>query len=202
MPYMAKRAHSPASNDGDLRSSERLAGSIEQLSDDINGLMQIVEEGTLLKELITEIVTLRSAIDDIRAEIEWASRNLMQARGTETSVPPVSSMPVDPCDPQWAAKLNAVSARPHTSDSAEPAFDPPNERAATPQDEAVAESPVYCCAQPRLAWQDDPETPSVVCQACGYVVAEYGNLVDGRADQQDAFHRPQAQGRLWQEEES
>ena len=202
MPRMAKRAHSPTSNDDDLRSSERLAGSIEQLSDDINGLMQIVEEGTLLKQLITEIVTLRSAIDDIRAEIEWASRNLMQARGTEPSVPPVSSMAVEPCDPQWAAKLNAVSARPQTSDSPDAACDPPNERAATPQDEAVGESPVYCCAQPQLAWQDDPETPSVVCQACGYVVAEYGSLVDARADQPDAFQRPQAQGRLWQDDES
>ena len=201
-PHMAKRAHSAASNDNDRRSSERLTDSIEQLSDDINGLMQIVEEGTLLKQLVTEIVTLCSAIDDIRAEIEWASRNLMQARGMEPSVPPVSSMAVDPCDPQWSTKLNVESARSETSDSAEPAFDPLNEHATRPQDEAVGESPVYCCAQPRLTWQDDPETPSVVCQACGYVVAEYGNLVDGRADQQDAFHRPQAQGRLWQDDES
>ena len=189
-----------ASNPSEGETTERLIEAIEQLSDDTNGLMEIVEQGTLLKELVNEVSMLRSAIDDIRTEIEWASRNLMQARPPE---PPqrVTSMAIDPCDPAWAAKLNATNAADVPNDRTEPVLDPPMEHAMTSQDESVSESPVYCCAQPRLAWQDDPEAPSVVCQTCGYVVAEYGKVVDNRAEQPDAFHKPQTQGRLWEDEE-
>ena len=196
---MAKRAPSADSREDILQSNEHLAKSVEQLSDDINGLMEIAEQGTLLKELVGEIATLRSAIDDIRAEIEWASRNLMQARTAELPHR-VTSMSVDPCDPEWAAKLNARNAADFPSDRTEPVLDPPMEHAMTSQNETVSESPVYCCAQPQLAWQDDPDAPSVVCQACGYVVAEFGSVVDHRAKQEDAFHKVQTQGRLWEDE--
>jgi hypothetical protein len=119
----------------------------------------------------------------------------MQARPPE---PPqrVTSMPVDPCDTNWATKLNAKNAAAIPNDP----IDPPMEHVLTSHDESVSESPVYCCTQPRLAWQDDPEAPSVVCQACGYTVAEYGNVVENRAEQKDTFHKAQAQGRLWEDE--
>ena len=94
-----------------IRPTERLANAVEQLSDDICGLMEIVEQGSLLKTLVEEVRTLRSAIDDIRSEIEWAARNLMLARDPEPSTPPVTSMAADPGDPHWAAKLNHLSAK-------------------------------------------------------------------------------------------
>ena len=125
MPRMAKRAQSPDSSEDIIQSNGRLTASVEQLSDDINGLMQIVEEGTLLKELVNEVIILRSAIDDIRAEIEWASRNLMQARQPELPQH-VTSMPVDPCDLEWSAKLNTV--KPDTLPSDQTRVDERRER--------------------------------------------------------------------------
>jgi hypothetical protein len=191
---MAKRKAAPADEEAmETCATERLITAVEQLSDDINGLMQVAEEGTLLTAVVNEIRTLTSALDDIRAEIEWASRNLMHARTAEPS-PHLTSMPVDPCDPEWGTKLNRLGAHDLPSDQSQ----------GTPPaaEEAGVESVVFCCESPRLAWQGDPEAPSVVCQACGYVVAEYRNVVDQRAEQKNAFRRQQAQGRLWDEEAS
>ena len=191
---MAKRKAEPADDEQlETCATERLITAVERLSDDINGLMQVAEEGTLLTAIVNEVRTLTSALDDIRAEIEWASRNLMHARPAEQP-PHVTSMPVDPCDPEWGTKLNKLGANDLPSDQ--------KQTTSPTSDEAGVESMVYCCESPRLAWQGDPEAPSVVCQACGYTVAEYGNVVDNRAEQKDAFRGPQAQGRLWEDEGS
>jgi hypothetical protein len=94
-----------------VQSIERLASAVEQLSDDICGLMEVVEQGSLLKSLVEEVRTLRIAIDDIRAEIEWAARNLMRARDPHPGASAVTSMAADPADPRWAEKLNQLSAK-------------------------------------------------------------------------------------------
>ena len=38
-----------------IRPTDRLANAVEQLSDDISGLMEIVEQGSLLKTLVEEV---------------------------------------------------------------------------------------------------------------------------------------------------
>lgn len=91
--------------------TERLIAIVEQLSDDMVELKDELEQGSLLQKLVTEIQTLHSAIDDLRAEVEWASRNLLQARSPRPPLEPLASMPADPCDPNFAAKVNAVSRR-------------------------------------------------------------------------------------------
>jgi hypothetical protein len=44
-----------------------------------------------------------------------------------------------------------------------------------------AEQIFYCCPEPQLAWAGDPDEPSVRCLKCGYIVAEYGTVLDERA---------------------
>ena len=41
-----------------------------------------------------------------------------------------------------------------------------------------SEQAVYCCDQPHLAWNGDPDSPGVACESCGYTVAEMGQLVE------------------------
>jgi hypothetical protein len=41
---------------------------------------------------------------------------------------------------------------------------------------------MYCCPEPVLRWNGDPEAPSICCQKCGFVVAEYGELQDYPAE--------------------
>jgi hypothetical protein len=154
--------------------------------------MEVAEKGTLLQEIVKETRTLISAIDDIRSEIEWIARNLSRARPQEP-VQPITSMALDPCDPAWAAKLSTSSSEDVSTES--PADSIP------PTEESAVESLVYCCKAPRLSWQGDPYSPSVVCEACGYVVAEYGNVVDDRAEHKDGFRR-ETQGQLWADDES
>jgi hypothetical protein len=47
----------------------------------------------------------------------------------------------------------------------------------SPEDDAM-----YCCPEPVLRWNGDPEAPSICCQKCGFVVAEYGELQDHPAE--------------------
>lgn len=61
---MAKRTAAPADDELlETRASERVITAVEQLSDDINGLMQVAEEGTLLKAIVNEVRTLTSALE-------------------------------------------------------------------------------------------------------------------------------------------
>jgi hypothetical protein len=103
--------------------AEHLTAAIEQLSDDINGLMQVVEEGSLLKQLVDEVHVLREAIDDLRNEVEWAVRNVLQNGEPRPLPAPITSMPLDPCDPAFASRLIAVSRHDIPADDDEPMFD-------------------------------------------------------------------------------
>ena len=63
---MAKRKAAPADDELlETCATERLLGAVEQLSDDINGLMQVAEEGTLLTAIVNEVRTLTSALEKI-----------------------------------------------------------------------------------------------------------------------------------------
>lgn len=89
--------------------AERLTEAVIQLSDDICGLMEVVEQGSLLTQLVEEIRTLRTAVDDVRSDIEWAARNIVNKDADVPQFRPIHSMPRDPCDPRFAERLNAVS---------------------------------------------------------------------------------------------
>lgn len=56
-----------------------------------------------------------------------------------------------------------------------------------PDEETVA----YCCDDPRLEWNGDPDHPGVACANCDFVVAEYGALLTYTQDEVEE-HRQQA----------
>lgn len=43
--------------------------------------------------------------------------------------------------------------------------------------ELAEEMEQYCCAEPKLEWNGDPDHPGVACANCGMVVAENGSIV-------------------------
>jgi hypothetical protein len=147
-------------------------------------------------------------LDEIRGELQWVLRNAQDNPGSARPIR-ITSMALDPCDPEWGKKLNAL--RPEdlptevaqrsrdasvTVDAAqfEHAMDslsPPrsdgkqSDRITVRAEEFAAamenvEELVYCCTEPQLAWEGDPDAPSVVCRQCGFVVAEFGSVVDER----------------------
>ena len=71
--------------------------------------------------------------------------------------------------------------------------------------ESPEESSEYCCPHPQLTWRGDPDVPGIVCASCGYVVAEYGKVIDDRDTRPDGFceEKPTSQqGQLWVDDES
>jgi|ERR1051326_9179232 hypothetical protein len=53
-----------------------------------------------------ELATLRQVIDEIREEFQWAVRN---EKLPPTHIVHITSMPVDPCDPEFGKKVNRIS---------------------------------------------------------------------------------------------
>jgi hypothetical protein len=49
-----------------------------------------------LARIAEDVAAVRETLDEIQQDFGWAVRNL---------IPQIASMPIDPCDPQWAAKL-------------------------------------------------------------------------------------------------
>jgi hypothetical protein len=89
-------------------------------------------------------------------------------------------MALEPCDPAWNQKLNALKPEDLSA-----AFRPTSFAATCRSDEVAAaqedvEQIFYCCTEPQLAWAGDPDEPSVLCLKCGYIVAEYGTVIDER----------------------
>lgn len=141
-------------------------------------LDQLAELPTTVERLTQELVVLRRVMDEIREDIGWAVRNapdLIPALGARR----ITSMPLDPCAPDWSERLNRLT----------PADLPPEPgaSAARPQKVLVraedferamesVEQLVYCCESPDLQWTGDPEYPGVECRKCGYIVAEAGSV--------------------------
>lgn len=129
---------------------------------------------SLVEQLTDELVVVREALDELREEVAWSLRNLMD------NLPPqpptiLSSMPADPTAQNWAERLNRFSGNgdsyPLPTLSAR-AFSSP---------EGTAVRIRFCCERPELEWVGDADDPSIVCAACGEIVAV---LPESRTDRQ------------------
>ena len=89
---MAKKGPAPAP--ASTRPENADAERIERLIDAVEAVAGQIE-------------VLRNVIDEIRDEFQWAVRNDRLA----PHVVRVTSMAKDPCDPQWAEKLNRIDPR-------------------------------------------------------------------------------------------
>ena len=89
MPAMPpKRSSAPPSQ------HESPDAALEKLSQDV-------------RELTANVRTLTNAIDDLRAELEWATRN----RGESAAPFRVTSFPLDPAAEDFHDRVNAASAK-------------------------------------------------------------------------------------------
>lgn len=150
----------------------------ESALDDLSTLPATVEN------LTSEVRALRQVLDEIRDEIGWATRNLPEAVAS-LGGRRITSMPVDPCEPDWAERVNRFT--PADLPGSQP---PESPRGTTIHVDAEqfakamesVEQLVYCCESPELAWTGDPEQPGVECRQCGYIVAEAGSVTMNPAD--------------------
>lgn len=137
---------------------------------------------------------LREAIDELRENYEWAVNNVAAA---VEWIPArrITSMPVNPCAPDWSERLNRFTPSDVRQDSmcneAETSASKPQTVLVRAEDFARAmedvEQLVYCCASPNLQWTGDPESPGIECIHCGYVIAQTGELLIYREEsEQDA----------------
>lgn len=193
------------------------------------------ETAAAIDRLTEQVNLLWKVVDEIREDFQWAVQNPERSGG----LPPVmrvTSMALDPCDPKWGEKLNALRPEDLPADEQRPSsaiivdgeqFEHALDRVAPPGPDGTRpdrvlvkagefaeamesiDQLVYCCTQPQLAWEGDPDAPSIICRACGFVVAEYGNLVDGREEWREeprTFVAPPdspkpEQGTLWRDDD-
>ncbi len=78
----------------------------------------IADSLDLLRE---ELAVVRQVLDEIREELEWANRNRSEPDPAPLMPRRITSMPLDPCAPDWAERLNRFSAADLTIETAEPA---------------------------------------------------------------------------------
>jgi hypothetical protein len=205
---MAKRR---ASNEKRAEGESEAAAAVDRLTDNVRVVWQ--------------------TLDEIRDDLQWALRNVAQAAEVLRPMR-VTSMALDPRDPEWGSKLNALrpeDVAPEPAEGTKVTVDAEQfndaldilvrsgkvrvegERVTlTAGDFASAmesvDRLVYCCENPALVWDGPPEAPNVLCRSCGYVVAEYGEVVDDREERAAdgaAFTGPPkpSQGLLWSETE-
>lgn len=73
-----------------------------------------------LDRLREELAVVRQVLDEIREELEWANRNRGEPDSTPMMPRRITSMPLDPCAPDWAERLNRFSAADLPIEPAEP----------------------------------------------------------------------------------
>lgn len=206
-----ERPQEQSPHDGPLLDTSDIAESVDRLCEQVQMVWKV--------------------LDEIRQDLQRATRNATELP-SPSNAPPlrVTSMPIDPCDPHFGQKLNRVTAadiaekdtlrgarilvdgeqfdRALRSIGVEQSTVQPGERVDLSAVELAAalegvDQLVYCCESPELQWSGEPDAPSVVCRACGYVVAEYGEVVDDRPEERsERFTAPPTavQGRLWNED--
>lgn len=76
-----------------------------------------------LDQLRQELTVLRMVLDEIRDQLEWANQNRDDSPSPPIPFRQLTSMPRDPCAPDWAERLNQFSAADVDDDSEPP---PPN----------------------------------------------------------------------------
>ena len=63
-----------------------------------------------LDQLRHELTVLRMLLDEIRDQLEWANQNQDDHVSMPNPFRRVTSMPRDPCAPDWSERLNQFSA--------------------------------------------------------------------------------------------
>lgn len=149
-----------------------------------------VQDLAVAAEQLTEACRLlQTSVDELRDDVVWAARQVLAAG--DAASPGQRRRQYDPLAPDAEASVTVGPSSP-----------PPRLEHTMDQGDEEAESP-YCCDQPRLEWNGDPDTPGVVCANCGYVIAENGSVVIWRdeSDAAEAADRPaepeQRQGSLF-----
>lgn len=118
-----------------------------------------------VEQLTEEARLLRMALDEIRDDVVWATRQVLAAGYEVSGTPP-------------PAQRDALA--PH----AEP--QPLQSKRTSQPIESAAESGPYCCDRPNLRWNGDPDMPGVACENCGYVIAEGGSVVIWRDEPEES----------------
>jgi len=118
------------------------------------GAGEINDLSVAVGQLNQEVGLLRRAVDELRDDVIWAARQVLSA-GDAVSPGYLSRRPTDPLAPDatpfGSAEFNDAGIE-------------------------VFEAAEYCCKRPRLTWHSDPDAPGIVCENCGYVVAEQGSV--------------------------
>lgn len=84
-----------------------------------------------VQALADEVRVLRQALDEFREEVQYAVRNLIETPGALQHARPLTSMPIDPAAPDFAARVNRFT----------PADLPPEEPATTSRPEPPPPQP-------------------------------------------------------------
>lgn len=139
---------------------------------------------------LDELSAIREALDGIRDDVAWWLNN--HRREQWLPVQPITSMPLDPLAPDWAQRLNTVTAA--------DVPDASREQLAAPNTPLYAERSIdnetqFCCDAPDLQWTGNPHFPGVACMNCGYIVADCGSVVMQPSQEADADPEPKEQQR-------
>jgi len=63
-----------------------------------------------LQEVASQLGLIRQVLDEIFTELQWANQNPRDADDSNGAVRRITSMPLDPAAPDWAARLNRFTA--------------------------------------------------------------------------------------------
>ena len=81
----------------------------EQITELIAAVDALTEKLECLEPLVGQVETLRIAIDDLREEVAWATRNMFRPAWTPT--PQVTSLPKDPLAEDFHERVNRFTAQ-------------------------------------------------------------------------------------------
>jgi hypothetical protein len=117
-----------------------------------------------VEQLTEETRILRQAIDELRDDVVWAARQV-QTAGHTVARGYLSGRQRDPFAPNFEL---------HHRD-----------RPAANMEHVATDT--YCCDQPKLGWNGDPDAPGIACDNCRFVVAQAGSTAiwhDGQSEDQ------------------
>lgn len=142
-------------------SSSNGAAELDELTDAVVGLSE-------------EVRVLRQAVDDLREEIQWAARNLVDPDQGSLANRRIRTMPLDPCAADFAERVNATAPALLSLDTR---CEESQHSSTGSSVERSIEQPAFCCEQPSLQWFGTPDAPDIGCTACGYLVAQEGDIL-------------------------
>jgi hypothetical protein len=136
------------------------SGSLTGVADRRTDRQLAAELSTAVEQLAEEVRILRMAVDELRDDVVWAARQVLAAGYDVARERPPK--PVDPLAPDAVGPISRME--PH----------------------ALAGESAYCCESPHLAWHGSPDAPGIMCTNCGYLIAEEGNLLIWRDEEEAA----------------